>query len=209
MPIPRTHTAAVDRVRKLADLALEAQQGVEVNLTVDKYGTMEACAAMARSLQQSFCSMRARHRAKVVITNNIDPVCDYDALICQRLPLPMQRGWQVRFHREDANLEAWEIVDIASGATLTLESQENATYERLITKFMVEPENFTVADRKFVERIAPAFASERMPRDMSWSELHGHTELPEPDLTIIAQDDLADIPMDVDPFTGEKIEVDN
>lgn len=173
MSAPRAHTAALERVRKLADLALDDPKGIDISILVSTYGSMDACAQLARSFQQSFTSLRARNRKQDNASKLADPVSKYDALICQRLPMPNDTGWSIRLIREDTNLLGWEITSLATGQPVTQVVSDDDAYERLAAKLQATPQRFTVEDRMELERIAPTWAEVQITGDTSWAKLHG------------------------------------
>lgn len=124
-------TANMESIRALCDKALDAPNGLEIAFTVERYGSLKACATRARSVQTTFTSLRSRARA---LTNRLRSEAyhnikgPYDGLACFREPLDHDRGWRVKFVHATDLLKDIIISDPVTGEPLETEEQRERAF---------------------------------------------------------------------------------
>lgn len=165
MPDPRHLTANMQTVSALADAALLAPNGIEVTFTVEKHGSLEQCAHMARSLQQSFSSFVSRTRrlggssegGGSFLPRDSFKTGPYDKLTCHRNKLADDRGWTLTICPVALFLSHLDITDLESGEPLAGIGSKRSELQSLIQKMANDLHGFTYADAERALELDPLF----------------------------------------------------
>lgn len=160
MSQPRVLTAALTRVREQAEKALTIPGGIAIHFTVERYGSLDACMSLSRSFQTSFCSLRARVRkdiARCIANPNIaaEVVCSYDNLVCQRLPLPNERGWVIQLFPAQGMIDDWDVTSLETGKPLPVMMTEEKEIAALQARFYANPKKFSPNDNARMAELDP------------------------------------------------------
>lgn len=148
MSNPSPFTAAMDRVREKANIALATAGGIAINFTQEKYGSLDNCATLSRSFQTSFCSMRSRARKTIGVRS-------YDGLMCQRQMLPDLSGWQIRLFPVEGMIDDWDIISLATGKPLDAAKNVEEEILQLQQKFFGDPKHFPPNDNARLCELVP------------------------------------------------------
>lgn len=136
MADPRAYSPNFVSVQQVASHALDDPSGAAIFFTTAALGSLEAAKHAARSFQQSFTSLRARGRRRsetalgevarnqASVPRFSDARGMYDALVCQRSPLPDGKGWKVELIPAAAVLATLDIRDRITGEPITLGKNE-------------------------------------------------------------------------------------
>ena len=137
MPSPLGITAHMHAVREIAQAALDSSHGIQIPFLRASYGSDEAAHAAMRSYQQAFSSLRARARRITLRGTNESriPLKDsairgpFDAIGCHSYQTDV--GWVLVFQHEAQLLDALDIIDIATGKSVTSLSFEQREIEAI------------------------------------------------------------------------------
>jgi len=156
MPDARAFTGQMQVVEQLAQKALK--ENVTVFLTVEQYGSVEACQKRARSLQTSFSSFRARTRrlsGDEKRARDVFKQGPYDTLACLIDPLPNAGGWKFWLGQGSSLLDDLDVRG-ADGKPLTdfgANKSERAQFvEDVLPRAMMSPPQITKREWLMGER---------------------------------------------------------
>lgn len=177
MAAPYTDTPSYAAVRAAADQALVDPNGVTVNFTVARHGSLENCQHLARGFQVSFASMRARERklSGAQLSEHKHSIISYaegryDKLVCQRSILPGGLGWTVGLYPTALMLAQLDIVSNSTGEAIQNvgvgQSPYDKAYEAVIrTCFMKPPRPPSWADWQAFREVATDAQVEEFKQD--------------------------------------------
>lgn len=208
------NTPGINQVAKLAELALNSTQGLEIKFTVERYGSLQLANGAARSFQSYFGNLRNAERRRVVAeakkrkskVNVTLLETPFDDLVCNKRDLPQGAGFSV-FLLPSYLVDFGEVIDPASGESLKLYTKEAHLCKVALMMLMNAAQD---AERNKSELVNPLnselesvwFATQQATA-ISWYE---HYKLPLPigitdPHAALSSGSIEDIPLDANPFT--------
>lgn len=212
MPAANYMTPNMLRAKELAMMALSSSQGIRLEYISEKVGGWKEARRRAKSLSIAFHAMRSREHRKAQgksqqehkFQKDSDIVAPFDRVACVMQELPEGQGFTVSMmHVRVIN---WDdcITDRATGLPIHTKTPDEKRCENIAEFFLSElfrqgdrreklRDPLTDEDRAFWFHFQPALAR----------DYYETCQLPVPGesvATVEVSTDLADIPLDVNPF---------
>lgn len=133
-------TASLLNVRRIADEALERPEGLTITFHTRDYESLEQANTKARGFQTSFSALRTRERkqrqrrVRNVLVPDDDVVGLYDALACQKLPMPNGEGFAVHLIPETALRFDDNVIDRATGEPIEMFDADTRMLRKIVKK---------------------------------------------------------------------------
>lgn len=155
-------TPALEKVRQIADAALNEPEGLRIKFTVADYGSLRAAFEAARSFQQAFSAMRSRERRKAMTQHqkkyegiDTDFKGPYDFLACNKRVMPDGAGYLMLL-RPGAVIDfATNVESIATGKPLKEFSEEFARSNAILQFWIRKGDEATHMRVKFENPLSP------------------------------------------------------
>lgn len=157
MPRPSTITPQMQRVREIADQALQLSEGITVWFRAEQYGSHNAAKTAMIGYQSAFSSMRTRarrltqsqsHEAQYLLDGFVKG--PYDKLACMRQEIEPNGGWKLVFTPNSSLGVDLEITDNATGKPLEAEDPMLNRCVAIGNKFLNEDSLRRRENRPFV-----------------------------------------------------------